>query len=74
MGEFDGVERGGIAFCRKSRLPLSSTMQIVTSTFSFLASASAAATIVLIAARFTDFLVGRSAEYAARAETEHGIK
>ena len=53
------------AFSRKSRLPLSSTMQIVTSTFCFLASASAAATMVLIAARFRYFLVGRSADDAA---------
>src|SRR5258706_13920760 len=51
------------AFCKKSRLPLSSTMQMVTSTLSFLASASAAATIVLMAARLMYFLVGKSAEY-----------
>jgi hypothetical protein len=40
---------------------LSSTMQIVTDTFWRLASASAAATIVLIAARFKYFLEGKSA-------------
>src|SRR5882762_2683357 len=51
------------AFCKKSRLPLSSTMQMVTSTLSFLASASAAATIVLMAARLMYFLLGKSAEY-----------
>src|SRR5882724_3024394 len=51
------------AFCKKRRLPLSSTMQMVTSTLSFLASASAAATIVLMAARLTYFLLGKSAEY-----------
>src|SRR6476620_5997958 len=50
------------AFSRKSRLPLSSTIQMVTSTFCFLASASAAATMVLIAARFRYFRVGRSAD------------
>src|SRR6266496_5734500 len=49
------------AFCRKRRLPLSSTMQIVTCTFRFCASASAAAAMVLMAARFRYFLVGRSA-------------
>src|SRR5271154_506931 len=48
------------AFSRKSKLPLSSTMQIVTSTFSSLAFASEAATIVLMAARFRYFLLGRS--------------
>jgi hypothetical protein len=63
LGEFDGVERGGIRFLQKKNL--SSTMQIVSSTFSFLASASAAATIILIAAKFTNFLVGGSAECAA---------
>src|SRR5882672_8543051 len=51
------------AFCRKRRLPLSSTMQMVTSTLSFFASASAAATIVLMAARLMYFLLGKSAEY-----------
>src|SRR5258707_10058210 len=56
------------AFCRKSRLPLSSTIQIVTSTFCFLASASAAATMVLIAARFKYFRVGRSADDGAATE------
>src|SRR5262249_1998272 len=50
------------AFCRKSKLPLSSTTQSVTSTCRFSASASAAATIVLIAARFRYFLLGSSAE------------
>src|ERR1035441_9946874 len=49
------------AFCRKSRLPLSSTMQIVTCTVRFWASDSAAATMVLMAARFRVFLEGRSA-------------
>src|SRR6476620_10131582 len=53
------------AFSRKSRLPLSSTIQMVTSTFCFLASASAAATIVLIAARFRYFRAGRSADDVA---------
>ena len=54
------------AFGRKSRLPLSSTVQIVTSTFSFFWPAlQRPRPLVLIAARFTDFLVGRSAEYAA---------
>src|SRR5258706_1708194 len=48
-------------FCRNSRLPLSSTMQIVTCTFRFSASASAAVTIVLTAARLRNFLLGRSA-------------
>src|SRR4029077_855057 len=52
------------AFWRKRRLPLSSTMQMVTSTFCFLASASAAATIVLMAARLMYFLDGRSAAKA----------
>src|SRR5882762_961012 len=52
------------AFCKKRRLPLSSTMQMVTSTLSFLASASAAATMVLMAARLMYFLLGRSAETA----------
>src|SRR5882672_7080331 len=56
------------AFSRKSRLPLSSTIQIVTSTFCFLASASAAATMVLIAARFKYFRVGRSADDGAATE------
>src|ERR1039458_4173360 len=49
------------AFCRKSRLPLSSTMQIVTCTLRFWASDSAAATMVLMAAMFRVFLEGRSA-------------
>src|SRR5207245_10289300 len=53
------------AFCKKSRLPLSSTIQSVTSTFSSLAFASAAATIVLIAARFRYLLLGRSADDAS---------
>src|SRR5947208_16933257 len=48
------------AFWRKSRLPLSSTKQIVTSTWRFWASASAAATMVLMAVRFRYFLEGRS--------------
>src|ERR1700722_11929422 len=48
------------AFCRNSRFPLSSTTQRVTSTPRFLASASAAATMVLIAARSRYFLLGRS--------------
>src|SRR5882762_8182022 len=52
------------AFWRKRRLPLSSTMQIVTSTLRFLASASAAATMVLMAARLMNFLDGRSAAEA----------
>src|ERR1700675_1018545 len=43
-------------------------MQIVTSTFCFLASASAAATMVLIAARFKYFRVGRSADDGAATE------
>src|ERR1700687_4090959 len=43
-------------------------MQIVTSTFCFLASASAAATMVLIAARFRYFRVGRSADDGAATE------
>src|ERR1022692_749091 len=49
------------AFCRKRRLPLSSTTQMVTWTLRFWASASAAATMVLMAARFKVFLAGRSA-------------
>src|SRR5882762_2125524 len=49
------------AFSRNSRLPLSSTMQTVTSTCRFWASASAAATIVLMAARFRYLLLGSSA-------------
>src|ERR1035437_3227005 len=49
------------AFCRKSRLPLSSTMQIVTCTLRFWASDSAAATMVLMSAMFRVFLEGRSA-------------
>src|SRR5882757_9559761 len=48
------------AFSRKSKLPLSSTTQMVTCTFRFLASASAAATIVLMVARSRYFLLGRS--------------
>src|SRR5271168_4903903 len=52
------------AFCRKRRLPLSSTMQMVTSTLRFLASVSAAATMVLMAARLMYFLDGRSAAEA----------
>src|SRR5450755_343612 len=48
-------------FCRKSKLPLSSTMQIVTCTLRRWASDSAAVTMALIAARFKDFLTGRSA-------------
>src|ERR1700694_5399854 len=56
------------AFWRKSRFALSSTIQIVTSTFCFLASASAAATMVLIAARFRYFRVGRSADDGAATE------
>src|SRR6266446_4730278 len=49
-------------FCRNNRFPLSSTMQIVTSTLRFFASASAAATIVLTAARSKYFFVGKSLE------------
>jgi hypothetical protein len=48
------------AFCRKRRLPLSSTMQRLTSTFRLWASASAAETMVLMAARLSCFLDGRS--------------
>src|SRR6266478_2465771 len=54
-------------FCRKSRFPLSSTMQIVTSTLRFFASASAAATMVLTAARSKYFFVGKSFEGIAPA-------
>src|SRR5712692_9994922 len=61
------VLRGALsAFSRKSRLPLSSTMQMVTSTCWRCASASAAATMVLMAARFRYFLLGRSAADAVR--------
>src|SRR5713226_8015823 len=61
------VLRGALsAFSRKSRLPLSSTMQIVTSTCWRCASASAAATMVLMAARFRYFLLGSSAADAVR--------
>src|SRR5260370_35773012 len=56
------------AFWKNSRLPLSSTMQMVTSTCRFWASASAAATIVLMADRFKYFLVGRSAAKAVAAK------
>src|SRR6266851_3890716 len=62
------VLRGALsAFSRKSRLPLSSTMQMVTSTCWRCASASAPATMVLIVARFRYFLLGRSAADAVRA-------
>jgi len=47
-------------FCKNSKFPLSSTMQIVTPTLRFFASASAAATIVLMAARSKYFFVGKS--------------
>src|SRR6266851_5796720 len=61
------VLRGALsAFSRKSRLPLSSTMQMVTSTCWRCASASAAATMVLTAARFRYFLLGKSAADAIR--------
>src|SRR5258708_7828799 len=56
------------AFWKNSRLPLSSTMQMVTSTCRFWASTSAAATIVLMAAKFRYFLVGRSAAKAVAAK------
>src|ERR1700758_3943473 len=49
------------AFSKKSKFPVGSTMQIVTSTFSSLALASDAATIVLMAVRLRYFLLGRSA-------------
>src|SRR5271157_4828789 len=49
------------AFCRNSRFPLSSMMQMVTCTLRFAASLSAAATMVLMAARFRYFRVGSSA-------------
>src|SRR5258705_1807781 len=49
-------------FCRNNRFPLSSTMQMVTSTLRFFASASAAATMVLTAARSKYFFVGKSLE------------
>ena len=48
-------------FWRKSRAPFSSTMQMVTDTFWRAASASAATTIFLMAARFKYFFEGRSA-------------
>src|SRR6266436_8365988 len=47
-------------FCKNSKFPLSSTMQIVTPTLRFFASASAAATIVLMAARSKYFFFGKS--------------
>src|SRR5437879_10111329 len=53
------------AFSRKRRFPLSSTTQMVTSTLSFFASASAAATNALIVARSRRFLVGSSATETA---------
>src|SRR5580692_308305 len=53
------------AFSRKRRFPLSSTIQMVTSTLSFFASASAAATNALIVARSRRFLVGSSATETA---------
>jgi hypothetical protein len=49
------------AFCRQSRLPHSSTTQIVTSRPSRRAAAYASATIVLMAARFRYFFLGSSA-------------
>src|SRR5579883_1299345 len=49
------------AFCKNSKLPLSSTTTMVTCTLRCCASCSAAATMVLMAARFRYFLVGRSA-------------
>src|SRR5215469_967504 len=56
------VFRGAASpFSRKSKFPLSSTMQMVTLTFCRCASASAAATMVLTAARFRYFLLGSSA-------------
>src|SRR4051794_4534221 len=54
-------------FWRKSRFPLSSTMHIVTFTLRFAASASAPATIALIAATLRYFLVGKSAAVNAMA-------
>src|SRR5450755_1645243 len=54
------------AFCKNSKLPLSSMMQMVTCTLRFCASASAAAAIVLRAARFRYFLEGRSAAEARK--------
>src|SRR5580693_6195775 len=53
------------AFSRKRRFPLSSTIQMVTSTLSFFASASAAATNALIVPRSRRFLVGSSATETA---------
>src|SRR5580658_3084747 len=51
------------SFSRKSKLPLSSTMQMVTCTFISWAFASEAATMVLMAARFKYFRLGRSLPY-----------
>src|SRR5712692_4554777 len=62
------------AFWRKSRLPLSSTMQMVTCTFRLCASASAAAAIVLMAARFSHFLLGSSAAQARVTEVRSRIR
>src|SRR5262249_34892760 len=53
------------AFWRKSRLPLSSTMQMVTCASRFLASVSAAPTMVLSAARLRYLRVGSSAALAS---------
>src|SRR5882724_9306687 len=67
LGELDGVPAPS-AFWRKSRLPLSSTMHMVTCTFRLCASASAAAAIVLMAARFSHFLLGSSTAQARDTE------
>src|SRR5258708_4264774 len=61
------------AFCRNSRFPLSSTMQIVTCTFRFCASASAPDTSFLMAARSKYFLLGSSAAHAMTARLRSNI-
>src|SRR5258708_6149350 len=58
---------GGSAFSRERRVPVSSTVQMVTLTCWRCASASAAAAMVLVGARVRYFLVGRAAADAIRA-------
>src|SRR5215472_7157242 len=62
------------AFCRNSRLPLSSMMQMVTWTLRFAISASAAAAIVFSAARFKYLREGRSAAEASRSALKHNMR